>query len=563
MKIWKRLVACFTMAMLLFTPITVMRASASDTSKSITVTYGQTEARSMLDLINDFRTSDEAWIWDTNDQDVIKYDNLSNLTYDPILEKVAMQRAAEIAISFGHVRPNGEICFTAYPKAYGYTTYGENIAYGYSSAEEVFKAWREDNEKYDGQGHRRNMLSDEFTSIGIAHVEYNGIDYWVQEFAAPNSGENLSAPVDGNKNVNIDSGASCQHEKMIIDDAVKATCTTTGLTEGKHCAKCGTVFVEQNIIPVTDHKWDAGIVTVEATCGANGVKIFTCQNCGITKNETIPATGNHKIVIDQEIPATCTNTGLTEGSHCATCDKVIVEQQIIPALNHDWDEGKITDTPTCTTGGTMEYICKRCGETKLVALTENGHSPQVIPGKEATCLESGLTDGSICSVCGAIIKEQEIIPILEEHSWDKGDILVQPTCTEEGIAEYTCTVCGKTKTESINALGHTVEIDEAVAPSYTATGLTQGSHCSVCGIVIKEQLVVPKLEKPANEETISNPQDKPSTDGNNTSDKNTDTSKEENTSDSPKTADPMTLGLLLAAMGASGAGIAGLKKRNK
>lgn len=57
--------------------------------------------------------------------------------------------------------------------------------------------------------------------------------------------------------------------------------------------------------------------------------------------------------------------------------------------------------------------------------------------------------------------------------------------------------------------------------------------------------------------------DEPSTDGNNTGDKNTDTSKEEGTSDSPKTADPMTLGLLLATMGASGAGIAGLKKRNK
>ena len=98
MKIWKRLVACITMAMLLFTPITVMRASASDTSKSITVTYGQTEARSMLDLINDFRTSDEAWIWDTNDQDVIKYDNLSNLTYDPILEKVT-RKSIETAVA--------------------------------------------------------------------------------------------------------------------------------------------------------------------------------------------------------------------------------------------------------------------------------------------------------------------------------------------------------------------------------------------------------------------------------------------------------------------------------
>ena len=84
--------------------------------------------------------------------------------------------------------------------------------------------------------------------------------------------------------------------------------------------------------------------------------------------------------------------------------------------------------------------------------------------------------------------------------------------------------------------------------------------------VVKEATTDPTdPSDPTDPVNPDNPQDKPSTGDKDqtTGDKNTDTAKEESKSDSPKTADPMTLGLLLAAMGASGAGIAGLKKRNK
>lgn len=55
---------------------------------------------------------------------------------------------------------------------------------GSLSASTVFNLWKEDNDDYSGQGHRRNMLSSNFTSIGIAHVYYNGCHYWVQEFSS-------------------------------------------------------------------------------------------------------------------------------------------------------------------------------------------------------------------------------------------------------------------------------------------------------------------------------------------------------------------------------------------
>lgn len=89
-----------------------------------------------------------------------------------------------MAVSYAHTRPNGEDCFSLFDSEYGYI--GENIAAGYQTAEAVFKGWQETNEKYSGQGHRRNMLNSNFKAIGIGHVYYNGYHYWVQEFGDKN-----------------------------------------------------------------------------------------------------------------------------------------------------------------------------------------------------------------------------------------------------------------------------------------------------------------------------------------------------------------------------------------
>lgn len=146
------------------------------------VDFGQTEARTMLEQINEFRISDSAWQYDENNNKVA-VTGLKKLTYDYELEDTAMMRAVEIAVSFSHTRPNGEHWYTAYS---AYRAAGENIAAGYTSAEEAFEGWKEENELYSGQGHRRNMLSSDFTAVGIGHVIYNGVHYWVQEFRNPN-----------------------------------------------------------------------------------------------------------------------------------------------------------------------------------------------------------------------------------------------------------------------------------------------------------------------------------------------------------------------------------------
>ena len=78
-----------------------------------------TEARSMLQLINEFRTGDDAWYWNSDNRTVTKKTGLGRLQYDEELEAVALVRAKELAVLFDHTRPDGTSCFTAFPAGIG------------------------------------------------------------------------------------------------------------------------------------------------------------------------------------------------------------------------------------------------------------------------------------------------------------------------------------------------------------------------------------------------------------------------------------------------------------
>lgn len=103
---------------------------------------------------------------------------LSALTLDANMNRAAAVRAAELAQSFSHTRPNGSRGLTALNEAgVSYRTAGENIASGQQSAQAVVSAWM------NSSGHRANILSSLFGRMGVGQATIGGRTYWVQLFA--------------------------------------------------------------------------------------------------------------------------------------------------------------------------------------------------------------------------------------------------------------------------------------------------------------------------------------------------------------------------------------------
>ncbi len=172
-------------------------SAATIKSYSMTYTVDNESARAMLSMMNDWRTGGTGWYWNSDNKTKYQCGKLSALTYDYNLEQIALQRAYEVAVSFSHTRPDGSRCFSC---TYNNTSSrAENIAAGNSTTSATFTQWQENNDMYDGQGHRRTMLSSNYTCVGIAHVKLDGVDFWVQEFGSSNSGAASTTAIKGSK----------------------------------------------------------------------------------------------------------------------------------------------------------------------------------------------------------------------------------------------------------------------------------------------------------------------------------------------------------------------------
>lgn len=121
--------------------------------------------------------------------------------------------------------------------------------------------------------------------------------------------------------------------------------------------------------------------------------------------------------------------------------------------------------------------------------SEHTHNYKGEITKAATCKETGL----MTYRCDCGDKLEEKIE-MTDHEY-KGEITQAATCEETGLMTYRC-VCGREYTEEIVAAGHKVVVDPAVKPTETTAGKTEGSHCSVCGEIIKRQEEISALGKP-------------------------------------------------------------------
>ena len=523
---------CFAVLLFLAVPFKV-KAETATTPVSISVQYGQTEARTILNMINEMRTSStDAWYWKQDDTTKTYCTNLQPLQYDYDLEKTAMQRAAEIAIIYSHTRPNNKDTFSAFYENSVYCTYaGENIAAGYGTADSVNDGWREDNELYAGQGHRRNMLNSKFNCVGIGHVYYNGFHYWVENFAyrdkvnttpvsADNTETTLTIPVATSKisnfNITFDkdeyslkTGESTSISvsdpaisvfghwgsrfvfvtdtpDLTIADSTVATLsgTITGISEGDTTISAslyGLTAHQTAAVKVhnCENHWDDGKITTTPTCTKTGVKQYTCTICSETKTEEIAALG-HDYSSDWTIDtaAACETVG-SKSHHCTRCDskKDVTE---IPASGHSWNDGAITTEPTCTDEGVKTFTCNACGKTRTEAVAALGHnySSDWTIDTAAAC----ETVGSKSHHCTRCDSKKDVTEIpASGHSWNDGAITTEPTCTDEGVKTFTCNSCGKTRTEEVAALGHNYSSDWTIDTAATCSAIgSKSHHCTRC-----------------------------------------------------------------------------------
>ena len=176
------------------------------------------------------------------------------------------------------------------------------------------------------------------------------------------------------------------------------------------------------------HSWNTGTVTVKPTCTQTGEKTFTCTVCGATKTEALDALEHHfgawEPVDENEHRRVCAN----DAAHVETAA-------------HSWNTGAVTVKPTCTAKGEKTFTCTVCGATKTEPLDAlEHHFGAWVPFDENE-------HRRVCTNDAAHVETAA-------HSWNAGTVTVKPTCTETGEKTFTCTVCGATKTEPVDALEH-------------------------------------------------------------------------------------------------------------
>ena len=291
----------------------------------------------------------------------------------------------------------------------------------------------------------------------------------------------------------------------------------------KHNAEQHKRSCECGEIEYASHNWDAGEITKKPTCKDEGVKTYTCKDCGETKTESIAKTNDHtygawtKDTADNH-KHTCEICGKTEteahkwnageitkpASHvstgiktytCTECGETKTETLDKTTdhaygewtkhddkqhkhscecgdtvyADHNWNAGEITKAPTCKDTGVKTYTCVDCKATKTEVMDKTTDHKYGDWAKE-----NETAHKHICSVCG---KTESA-----DHTWNAGEVTKAPTCKDTGVKTYTCTACGATKTETLDkTTEHKWNAGEVIkAPTCKDTGV-KTSTCTVCG----------------------------------------------------------------------------------
>lgn len=149
------------------------------------------------------------------------------------------------------------------------------------------------------------------------------------------------------------------------------------------------------ILWTADHSFGAYIPNDDATCTEDGTATRTCAFCQNTETMTLPGTATgHAVQTLPGRPATCMQTGLTEGVKCAVCHEVLITQETIPLAEHDYQITKVS--VTCTGYGYDLYQCRSCGDIFYNrVIPPLGHNYE-----NGRCTLCGKTDPTVWDISG-------------------------------------------------------------------------------------------------------------------------------------------------------------------
>ena len=222
------------------------------------------------------------------------------------------------------------------------------------------------------------------------------------------------------------------------------------LASGDHhssfCSRC-TESIDEAHVWVTE-----GTVITAPTCLLGGQQIEFCIVCNAKKTVDTASLGH-------DYAEEYTSDGDTHSRHCSRCDSVT------DTAAHTWQADEYISAPTCDKAGVQAYSCADCSATKQETVNALGHdySDEFTP--------NGANHSRKCVRCDATTEAQP-------HEWTAGEVVKAPTCAEAGAQLYNCSVCGETKTETLDQIDHTY------SDVYLPNGDVHSRFCTGCDATV-------------------------------------------------------------------------------
>lgn len=270
------------------------------------------------------------------------------------------------------------------------------------------------------------------TSVPDSTVQTSDKPYETEDVSADvTSEENTKETSTSEEITSIISENTTEVQSVVTEPQHTHVFTTTWTNDSsKHWKECTCGEKIESAI----HTFSDWNVTKESSCSETGEKKRSCTVCGYTETVVVEKLA-HTSISDAAVAPTCTETGLTAGSHCSVCGAVIIKQETISATGHSFGEWTVSKEATCTEKGTESRTCSICGANDNRDITEFGHNyiATVVP---PTKTEPGYTTHK-CSRCGnsyndAIVEATGSIGLAYT---DNGN----GTCTITGIGDCTDT----------------------------------------------------------------------------------------------------------------------------